>query len=146
MTDPFEQRELIIRCRNNCDGAAVVLRLPVPPEDGEIFRGSIAVQAPAMTFESAFSPSVEHLRTFARDLQILRERLQGAAKLEEYEGSCITFEVSDPRLGRIGISGRMIPTTNSGVVTTFAGLVIDQSYVPDILSDVDRLLRDARAW
>lgn len=88
---------------------------------------------------------------FARELRQLYESLNGTATLSNCDGTFeLIFKVVDRGRGRIRVKGKIktgpshyFPDdewSSSGIETSFAGLVIEQSYLPEIIDAFDDFL------
>ena len=122
--------------------AAVTLRA-AGESDPEFFDCLVEVTCPGFQMSGPMRPSTFHLVTFVEQLERMHRSLEGQAVLAEYEESIIRLRVVDRARGMIAVDGKLVPLPNS-LLATFAGATTNQSYLPEILRDLRKLLGGER--
>jgi hypothetical protein len=138
------------------DGPAT-LSLEVSRASGRDVRTLIVIDIRkfALTVRSAWTLLGFDYRVFAQQLSHLHKALEGTARLVSFDELFqLNFTVEDPKRGLVSIHGNlswMVPycipgniladaPRNAGAKFTFGGLLIDQSYVPEIAEEVNLFL------
>jgi hypothetical protein len=126
------------------------------------FCSNVRLQAAEQSFEWQGMLYGHSLKHFANELERMHASLNGSARLDDWDCEkllCLT--VIHRGRGQIAIGGRFEAATfwthiasedrfvqstpvrgRSGIVTSFEGFVLDQSFVPPIVSAIRRFLGD----
>ncbi|MBN1346042.1 MAG: hypothetical protein JXQ73_25365 [Phycisphaerae bacterium] len=110
------------------------------------------------SFRFSFALYGWNLARFADELQRIRERMEGTARLTNFgENIELTFTVAQPARGIVLVAGKIadgqwlkddapghpdVARFEAGFQTRFGWLVIDQSYLPEIVREITGFIVD----